>query len=471
MQFFRKKSDMTASTSAPAAQKQGSMKYVVILALSAGMAGLLYGYDTVSISGAIEFLRQAYDLSSGMQGLVISSIMIGGVIGVGFSGFLADRIGRRKVLLIGAALFFAAALWSAFTYSPGTLIAARIIGGLGIGLASALAITYITECAPAKYRGTLSSAYQLLTILGIFLTNVINFWIAGMGDLNWGINAGWRWMLGIGALPAAIFFIALFLSPESPRFLIQSGKEEAGFKLLEKIGGTEEAHRELEEVKASIERDKNGKLSDLFRKPLLIPFLIGLLLATFNQLGGQNAVSYYGPTMFKAALGNDIPNVEFLCSSLVGLVELLFTFVGMYLIDKAGRKPLLVSSAAGMGVFAAVIAFAFAANIGWLVIAGACGFIAFFAFGLGPVTWVMIPELFPTYMRGRASGLCTVLLWGINFCVGQFTPMMFEGMGGTGTFIFWMVMDFLGAILIFKFAPETKGKTLEEIQALWTKKN
>jgi SP family arabinose:H+ symporter-like MFS transporter len=173
--------------------------------------------------------------------------------------------------------------------------------------------------------------------------------------------------------------------------------------------------------------------------------------------------------MFKAALGDNIPNVEFLCSSLVGLVELVFTVVGMALIDKAGRKPLLVSSAAGMGVFAAIMAFAFHANIGWLVVAGACGFIACFAFGLGPVTWVMIPELFPTYMRGRASGLCTVLLWGINFCVGQFTPMMFQGWGGSGTFIFWMVMDFIGAISIAKFAPETKGKTLEEIQALWTK--
>ncbi|WP_291527326.1 sugar porter family MFS transporter [Bifidobacterium sp. UBA744] len=460
---------MTTATQNAPAKQQGSMKYVVILALSAGMAGLLYGYDTVSISGAIEFLRQAYGLSSGMQGLVISSIMIGGVIGVGFSGFLADKIGRRKVLLIGAACFFFAALWSAFTYDPWTLIAARIVGGLGIGLASALAITYITECAPAKYRGTLSSAYQLLTILGIFLTNVINFWIAGMGDLNWGMNAGWRWMLGIGCLPAAIFFIALFLSPESPRFLIQSGKEDEGFKILAKIGGADEAHREVEEVKASIERDKNGKLSDLFKKPLLIPFVIGLMLAAWNQVGGQNAISYYGPTMFKAALGDNIPNVEFLCSSLVGLVELIFTVVGMALIDRAGRKPLLVSSAAGMGVFALVMVIAFSANIGWLVVAGACGFIACFAFGLGPVTWVMIPELFPTYMRGRASGLCTVLLWGINFCVGQFTPMMFEGWGGSGTFIFWMIMDFLGAFLIFKFAPETKGKTLEEIQSLWSK--
>ena len=209
--------------------------------------------------------------------------MIGGVVGVGFSGFLADKIGRRKVLLIGAACFFVAALWSAFTYTPWTLIAARIVGGIGIGLASALAITYITECAPAKYRGTLSSAYQLLTILGIFLTNVINFGIANAGSLDWGINTGWRWMLGIGCIPAAIFFIALFLSPESPRFLIQSGREEEGFVILEKIGGTDEARREVADVKASIERDKNGKLTDLFKKPLLIPFLIGLLLAAFNQ--------------------------------------------------------------------------------------------------------------------------------------------------------------------------------------------
>ena len=426
------------------------------------LGGLLFGYDTGVISGAILFIQRQMHLGTWEQGWIVSAVLLGAILGSLFIGPSSDKYGRRKLLLLSSIIFLVGALGSGFSQGFWSLLCFRIVLGLAVGASSSMVPTYLAELSPADKRGMVSSMFQLMVMTGILVAYITNWSFENM-------YTGWRWMLGIGCLPAAIFFIALFLSPESPRFLIQSGREKEGFAILEKIGGTDEAHREVADVKASIERDKNGKLTDLFKKPLLIPFLIGLLLAAFNQVGGQNAVSYYGPTMFKAALGDNIPNVEFLCSSLVGLVELVFTVVGMALIDKAGRKPLLVSSAAGMGVFAAIMAFAFHANIGWLVVAGACGFIACFAFGLGPVTWVMIPELFPTYMRGRASGLCTVLLWGINFCVGQFTPMMFQGWGGSGTFIFWMVMDFIGAISIAKFAPETKGKTLEEIQALWTK--
>ncbi|WP_269208410.1 sugar porter family MFS transporter [Bifidobacterium sp. AGR2158] len=409
-------------------KREGSMKYVVILALSAGMAGLLYGYDTVSISGAIEFLSAHYGLSAAMQGLVISSIMIGGVAGVGVSGFLADKIGRRKVLLIGAAFFFVSALASAFTYDPTSLIVTRIVGGVGIGLASALAITYITECAPTKYRGTLSSAYQLLTILGLFLTNLIDFFIANAGTHLWGENVGWRWMLGIGAIPAAIFFIALFLSPESPRFLLQQGKTKEGFEILERIGGTDDAKAQVSSIEKSLEEEKGSTFRDLFRKPLLYALLVGIFLAIFNQAVGQNTISYYGPTMF-ASIGFE-NNGEFIVSTVVGAVELLFAFVGMALIDRLGRKPLMQSGAFLMGVFAVLMALTYGMHWDgiWMLVF-ACGFIAAFAYSMGPMTWVMIPELFPTYLRGRAAGICTVFLWGINFCIGQFTPMMFAHWG------------------------------------------
>lgn len=459
---------MSQTAQSGAVEKQGSMKYVVILAVSAGLAGLLYGYDTVSISGAIVYLSALWNLSAAMEGFIISSIMIGGVIGVGVSGFISDRIGRRPVLLIGAAAFFVAALWSAMVNDPTSMIVARILGGLGIGLASSLAITYITECAPAKYRGTLSSMYQLLTILGIFLTNLINFWIAGMGGIHSDFaDSAWRWMLGIGALPALILFVALALSPESPRFLLQSGNKEKGFAVLERIGGTASAKKEASEIEASIAENAKGKLSDLFRAPLAHAMLVGIFLAIFNQAVGQNAISYYAPTIFKPIFQGD--TASFLCSTLIGLVELVFTFVGMYLIDRLGRKPLMLAGSLGMCVFYFLMGLSMLLNWpGVLTLVFACLVIASFAFSMGPVTWVMISELFPTYLRGRAAGLCTVFLWGANFLVAQFTPVMFSAWGG-GTFIFWAVMDLIAFLGVKFLVPETKGKTLEEIQSFWTK--
>ncbi|RSX54561.1 MFS L-arabinose:proton symporter [Bifidobacterium dolichotidis] len=447
---------------------KGSMKYVAILAFSAGLAGLLYGYDTVSISGAITYLTAVWNLSASMQGLIISSIMIGGVVGVGVSGFISDRIGRRPVLMIGAICFFVAALWSAVVNDPTSLVWARIIGGLGIGLTSSLSITYITECAPAKYRGTLSSMYQLLTILGIFLTNLINFWIAGIGGIHSSFaDSAWRWMLGIGAIPALVLFIALIVMPESPRFLLQKGNRVKGYAILERIGGTDSANQELIEIDASIKENAKGSLKDLFRKPLAHALIIGIFLALFNQWVGQNAISYYGPTIFADIFPGG--NTAFLCSTVIGLVELVFTFVGMYFIDRIGRKPLMLSGALGMAVFYLLMGLSMMFNWpGISTLIFACLVIAFFAYSMGPVTWVMISELFPTYMRGRASGICTVFLWGANFLVAEFTPIMFHSMGG-GTFIFWAVMDFIAFLGVKFLVPETKGRSLEEIQSFWEK--
>lgn len=451
--------------------QRGSGRYIVGLALSAGLAGLLYGYDTVSISGAIDFLQTKYSLSPALQGMVISSIMIGGVIGAGLSGFLSDRYGRRKLLMFGAAFFFVAALWSAFTFSPATLILARVIGGVGIGLAAALAVTYITESAPTNIRGALTSAYQLLTISGIFLTNVINYFIASSGTRDWGVNIGWRWMLGIGAIPAAIFFGALWFSPESPRFLVQIGKVEEGFKVLERINGTEKARRDVEEIQNQIAEEKqaNAQFSDLFKPGLRKALLIGIFLAIFNQAIGMNAISYYGPVMFKdMGFGG---NTEFLASSCVGGIELVFTVVGMYLIDTAGRKKLMAVGSGLMVVFALGISFAYANNYQLLMLIFVMCFTSAFAFSMGPIPWIMIPELFPTYLRGRATGICTVFLWATNWAIGQFTPVMISSIGGMGTFLVFAGTNLLCFLGVVTFVPETKDKTLEEIAELWKPKS
>ncbi|RSX55497.1 MFS transporter [Bifidobacterium dolichotidis] len=450
-------------------KETSSLKYVIILAVSAGFAGLLYGYDTVSISGAITYLTALWNLGTGIQGLIVSSIMIGGIVGVGVSGFISDRVGRKPVLLSGAILFFFAAIWSALAMNPGTLIAARIVGGLGIGLSSSQAITYITECAPAKNRGFLSSMYQFLCTIGILLTNIINFFIAAKGGIHSDFaNQAWRWMLAIGALPALVLVFALVLMPESPRFLLQRGHKAAGMRVLERINGPEAAQREAKAIEKSLEDDKKGSFRDLFRSPLSYALGIGIFLALCNQLVGQNAIFYYAPTIFSSIFPGG--NTAFLCSAITGTVNVLATILGLYMIDRIGRKPLMMSGALGMCMFYVLMGLSMMFHWnGVLTLVFACMVIVSFAYSMGPITWVMVSELFPTYMRGRAAGFCTMFTWAANFLVAQLTPAMMTNWGGW-TFIFWAVFDFLAFLGVRLFVPETKGRTLEQIQSFWTNK-
>ncbi|WP_240541398.1 sugar porter family MFS transporter [Bifidobacterium santillanense] len=446
---------------------QGSGKYTFGLALSAGLAGLLYGYDTVSISGAIEFLRTRYGLDTMMEGLVISSIMIGAIIGAAVAGFLSDRFGRRRILVIGGAFFLVSAVWSALTFDPFTLIAARIIGGFGIGLAAALAVTYITESAPTNIRGLLSFSYQMLAVCGIFLTNVINYVIASYGTNGWDVSTGWRWMLGLGAVPAAAFLVAMLRAPESPRFLIQTGRTEEGFEVLEHILGTEKARLRTDDIRASVklENEMSEEFHDLFRPGLRRPLAVGIFLAIFNQFVGMNAISYYGPVMF-ADMGFS-GDTEFLAAASVGGIELVFTVIGMYLIDTFGRKRLMAIGTGLMCLFALCISAAYAMGSSLLMLVFVMMFAASFAFSMGPIPWIVIPELFPTYLRGRATGLCVTCLLCANFMIGMFSPMMIDGFGGGFTFALFGILDLVGLIGIIAIVPETMGRTLEEIEHLW----
>ncbi|MBT1170824.1 sugar porter family MFS transporter [Bifidobacterium sp. SO4] len=449
---------------------QGSGKYTFGLALSAGLAGLLYGYDTVSISGAIEFLRFRYGLSTLMEGLVISSIMVGAVIGAATAGFLSDRFGRRRILIIGGAFFFVAAIWSALTFGPIDLIVARVVGGYGIGLTSALAVTYITESAPTNIRGLLSFSYQLLAVCGIFLTNVINYIIASYGSSGWDISTGWRWMLGLGAIPAAAFLLAMTRAPESPRFLIQVGKTDEGFAVLEHILGTERARLRTDDIRASVklENEMSSEFHDLFRPGLRRALAIGIFLAVFNQFVGMSAISYYGPVMFaKLGFGGD---TEFLTAASVGGVELVATVVGMYLIDTFGRKRLMEVGTGMMCVFALCISVAYMLDSSLLALVFVMAFTVSFAFSMGPIPWIVIPELFPTYLRGRATGLCVMCLLFANWIIAQFTPLMIDGLGGGTSFALFGVLNLICLLGIITLVPETMGRTLEEIEHLWQPK-
>lgn len=453
-----------------AIRTRGSGKYTFGLALSAGLAGLLYGYDTVSISGAIEFLRARYGLSTLMEGLVISSIMLGAVIGAATAGFLSDRFGRKRILIIGGAFFLVAAVWSALTIGPIALIVARVAGGYGIGLTAALAVTYITESAPANIRGLLAFSYQLLAVCGLFLTNVINYIIASYGSNDWDIAIGWRWMLGLGAIPAAAFLLAMRRAPESPRFLIQVGRTDEGFAVLEHILGTERARLRTDDIQASVklETEMSHEFHDLFRPGLRRALVIGIFLAVFNQFIGMNAISYYGPVMFSdLGFGGD---TQFLAAASVGGVELVATVVGMYLIDTFGRKRLMEIGTGMMCVFALCISGSYFMGNSLLTLIFVMAFTISFAFSMGPIPWIVIPELFPTYLRGRATGLCVMCLLFANWIIAQFTPMMIDGLGGGISFAIFAVLDLICLFGIVALVPETMGRTLEEIEHLWQPK-
>lgn len=453
-----------------AIRTRGSGKYTFGLALSAGLAGLLYGYDTVSISGAIEFLRARYGFSTLMEGLVVSSIMLGAVIGAATAGFLSDRFGRKRILIIGGAFFLVAAVWSALTIGPIALIVARVAGGYGIGLTAALAVTYITESAPANIRGLLAFSYQLLAVCGIFLTNVINYIIASHGSNDWDIATGWRWMLGLGAIPAATFLLAMRRAPESPRFLIQIGRTDEGFAVLEHILGTERARLRTDDIQASVklETEMSHEFHDLFRPGLRRALVIGIFLAVFNQFIGMNAISYYGPVMF-SDLGF-AGDTQFLAAASVGGMELVATVVGMYLIDTFGRKRLMEIGTGMMCVFALCISGSYFMGNSLLTLIFVMAFTISFAFSMGPIPWIVIPELFPTYLRGRATGLCVMCLLFANWIIAQFTPMMIDGLGGGISFAIFAVLDLICLFGIVALVPETMGRTLEEIEHLWQPK-
>ena len=453
-----------------AIRTRGSGKYTFGLALSAGLAGLLYGYDTVSISGAIEFLRARYGLSTLMEGLVVSSIMLGAVIGAATAGFLSDRFGRKRILIIGGAFFLVAAVWSALTIGPIALIVARVAGGYGSGLTAALAVTYITESAPANIRGLLAFSYQLLAVCGIFLTNVINYIIASHGSNDWDIATGWRWMLGLGAIPAATFLLAMRRAPESPRFLIQIGRTDEGFAVLEHILGTERARLRTDDIQASVklETEMSHEFHDLFRPGLRRALVIGIFLAVFNQFIGMNAISYYGPVMF-SDLGF-AGDTQFLAAASVGGVELVVTVVGMYLIDTFGRKRLMEIGTGMMCVFALCISGSYFMGNSLRTLIFVMAFTISFAFSMGPIPWIVIPELFPTYLRGRATGLCVMCLLFANWIIAQFTPMMIDGLGGGISFAIFAVLDLICLFGIVALVPETMGRTLEEIEHLWQPK-
>lgn len=448
--------------------EQVSMKFVTLVSIVSALGGLLFGFDTAVVSGAVGFMEDRFDLSKLQVGWAVSSLIIGCIVGAAMSGILGDRFGRKKVLIAAAILFIVSSIGSAIPDTFSAFIVARIIGGIGIGITSTLCPLYNAEIAPAKYRGRLVALNQLAIVTGIFLTYFVNLWISRSGDEAWGIASAWRWMFGVGAIPGLLFMILLFFVPESPRWLIKQGRAAAALPILLRIHGEELAKKEVIDIKHSFEQE-SGSIRQLISPGLRIALIVGVGLAVLQQVTGINAVMYYAPEIFKATGAGT--NASLIQTILVGFINLLFTLVALWLIDKVGRKALLLVGSASMSICLIVIGIAFQTGhaAGPLVLIFILLYVASFAISLGPVVWVIMSEIFPNRIRGKATAIAAMALWAADYLVSQSFPPMLSSTGPAATFWIYGGMALLAFLFTWRVVPETKGKSLEEIEALWVK--
>ncbi len=458
----------------PPSAERGSTLYLVLVCMVATLGGLLFGYDTAVISGAIGFLQQHFQLDAAMKGWAASSALVGCFIGVAFAGEINDRLGRRTALIIAAVLFLVSSIGTALPRTFTEFIIYRAIGGLGVGIASMTSPMYIAEISPANIRGRMVSLNQFAIVSGMVIVYFVNYYIAGLGDEAWNVATGWRWMFGSGAIPSVILLGLLFVVPESPRFLFKQGREDEARRVLGRVAGSAHAEREITGIRAALS-EESGSLKQLMQPGMRLVLAIGVLLAVLQQVTGINVFLYYAPEILKSVAGSN-SDVALLQTVLVGGVNLVFTILAVWIVDRVGRKPLMIIGSAGMGIcLAAIGVAAYLQVIGpWLLIF-MLGYIACFAMSVGPVVWVILSEIFPTKIRGRAMAIATFSLWVANFIVSQTFPMMDENP--------WLVKHFnhgfpfliyagfcvVLVIVMVRLVPETKGRTLEELEGIWKK--
>lgn len=449
-------------------KKNESNTYIYLITVVAATGGLLFGYDTAVIAGTIGPLQTKFELSPLMQGWAASCALIGCAIGAMFAGGIADRYGRKKVMILSGFLFLFSAIGSAIPITFSHFVIARIIGGLGVGAASIISPLYISEVAPAKIRGSLVTLYQLAIVLGMLLIYFINMKVAGLGDETWNTNLGWRYMFGSEAIPAIMFLILLIFVPESPRWLAKEGNKKNSLKILEKINGEENARRVYNEIEEQL-NEEEGSFSELFQPGFRLALIVGVMLAVFSQVTGINAIMYYAPEIFKSTgAGTDSALYQ---TVLIGLVNTVFTFVAIGLIDRLGRKILMLGGLVGMTLSLSVVGTIFYLDVNnpTLLLIGILCYTGSFAASMGPVTWVVISEIFPTRIRGVAMSIATLALWVSVFIVSQLFPILLKEVGAASTFFTFMVLSVIAILFIWRYVPETKGRTLEEIALSWIK--
>jgi sugar porter (SP) family MFS transporter len=434
--------------------------YVLGSALVAALGGLLFGFDTAIIAGATRFLKDEFGLSAFGEGLAVSIVLIGCMAGAMIAGAASDRLGRRRFLLVSAVLFLLSSLGCAIPQNLTQFLIFRFIGGLAIGSVSIVSPLYISEIAPAAIRGALVSVNQMAIVSGILIAYFVNWVLVGAGPSNW------RWMFATGAAPAVIFFLLVLGVPESPRWLLKQGRESQALAVLNKVYAPDAAAVEARSIQGALALE-GGKLSELLKPGFRTALLVGIVLAVFQQITGINAVIYYSPRFFEAA--GLVRGAAILQSTIVGAVNVLFTLVAIALVDRLGRKPLLLFGTAGMGVSFVLLGAAFKFHLfaGSWVLVFTLLYVAFFSMTQGPVVWVVISEIFPTRVRGRAMALATASLWVADFAVSLTFPIIADRFHETFAFWLYAAMCALDIVFIWRVLPETKGKSLEEIERRW----
>ncbi|MFF0814000.1 sugar porter family MFS transporter [Rhodococcus sp. NPDC003318] len=462
---------------------RSAVGHAVMIAAAAALGGFLFGYDTAVINGAVGAIRDKYDIGAGGTGLTVSLTLLGAALGAWIAGDLADRLGRIRVMQLAAVLFFIGALGSAFPFSVYDLTAWRIVGGVAVGFAAVIAPAYIAEISPAQIRGRLGSMYQLAIVLGIAISQLVNYALTqaagGARETLAGIEA-WQWMLALEAIPAVLYLLMTFPIPESPRFLVLRGRDDQARKVLADVegGSDEQVTARIEEVRASL-HDHRAKTTvrQLFSKRLGVAPLvwIGIALAALQQFVGINVIFYYSATLWEAVgFGEDR---SLLISVVSALVNIVGTFVAIAVIDRIGRRPLLLIGSVGMAVSLATTAICFSSAVittdadgdsvatlsganGTIALVAANTFVFFFAFSWGPVVWVLISEMFPNRVRGAAVGVATAANWVANFLVSATFPALADW-NLSATYGGYAVMAALSFFVVWKFVTETRGRTLE----------
>jgi len=453
-------------------------RYILPICLVATLGGLLFGYDTGVISGAIEPLTARFHLSDFMKGFASGCVLIGCAAGVLLVGSISDRFGRRFAMFLAAAMFLASAIGTALPRDIWTFILFRVLGGVGIGIASISTPMYIAEITPAGIRGRMVAVNQIAIVGGIALTSFINFFIAKGGDQAWLIENGWRWMFGTGVVPSVFFALLLLPIPESPRWLIEKRRGEKARRILEKVGGQEFADSELESIQTALSQEK-GTWSELFSARLRLPLLIGVLLAVLQQVTGINVFMYFGATIFRTMSASTGVDAGLLQQIIINGAGVFFTLIAIATVDRWGRKPLMLLGSVGMGISLLAMGFMAQTLTDPAVASGRMLFfillyIGCFGLSVGPVTWVILAEIFPTAVRGRALGLATFFLWTADYAVTQTFPMM-DAKGSwfiahfNHAFPFYTYAAFCVALVlvVWRLVPETKGRSLEEIERSW----
>ena len=464
-----------------ASPQRANMGYIGAIVAVATIGGFLFGYDSGAVNGTQEGLRTAFGLSDAGLGFTVGSLLIGCFIGAFFAGRLADLMGRRNTMMVAALLFLGGALVQGFAHAQQLFVIARLCGGMAVGAASVLSPAYISEVAPASIRGRLTTIQQIMIIIGLTIAFVVNYFLAASAGIStnafWGGIEAWRWMYLMQAIPAAIFLVALIFIPESPRYLVSKGRDEAAESVLSKLFGSGAARGKLSEIRATFAEDHRPRLSDLKGSGLLgiRPIVwAGIMLAVFQQLVGINVIFYYGETLWKLAGVSEAAALQ--RNIISGVVSIAACIVTIMVIDKIGRKPLLLIGSAGMAVSLFAMAYAFnsgtldasgnlqlSPSIGMIALIAANAYVIFFNGTWGPVMWVMLGEMFPNQIRGSALAVAGFAQWFANYLIAQTFPIM-AAWSLTGSYLFYAISAVISFFLVQRLVHETRGKELEQME-------